>query len=372
VIIGIAQLERLKLARVLPYLLVLFLIFWAWFATADEPRPGAVNAQSQEKVARILQAVLQHYWESGDGTNAPGTNWVANYTNVETAFREASKLMPERMDLRFGIASLLISQALQTNGPALEIKVAEALRAYQEIWALDTNSFDAPILYAAYARAIGETNASNATLDSVMRLYPQRATEYLSKFRLVDLLFEKPPLEALGNIMPRDKRHAIVILGAGLETNGTIKSKLSSRLHQGLKLARTYKAAPIILTGGNQKSGVTEAYVMARWLLNCGISKKRLYLEDQSKDTVGNAAFSSLILQSLGVTHVTLVTSNSHMRRALTDFQEACFQRGLKLQYDCAPVKTSEADLDQEQERVGVYRDLLRSSGIWSFPGIQR
>jgi uncharacterized SAM-binding protein YcdF (DUF218 family) len=152
-----------------------------------------------------------------------------------------------------------------------------------------------------------------------------------------------------------------------------MKVKLASRLKQGLKLARMYRSAPIILTGGNQKGGVTEAYVMSQWFMRRGISRKRLYLEDQAKDTVENALNSSAILQRLGVTHVTVVTSSSHIRRGLADLEEACLQHGLKLEYDNLAAKAKgEPDLDQEQERVGVYRDVMRISGLWSFPGMRR
>src|SRR5262249_6046393 len=141
----------------------------------------------------------------------------------------------------------------------------------------------------------------------------------------------------------------------------------------GLRLARIYPNAPIILTGGNQKSGVTEAYVMSVWCMKRGISRKRLFLEDQSKDTVGNALYSAAILQSLGVTHVTLVTSSSHIRRGLADLEVACLQRGLKLQYDNLVARAKgDAELDRQQERLGIYRDLMRASGLWAFPGIQR
>ena len=173
--------------------------------------------------------------------------------------------------------------------------------------------------------------------------------------------------------MPKDKTHAIVILGAGLETNGTMKAKLTSRLKQGLKLARIYPRAPIIITGGNQKGGVTEAYVMSLWYRQRGISKKRLILEDKAKDTVENALFSSAILQQIGVTHVTLVTSSSHIRRGLVDLEEACLRRGLKLQYEHLVAKAKgDVELEKEQERVSIYRDLMRTSGLWAFPGLQR
>jgi uncharacterized SAM-binding protein YcdF (DUF218 family) len=134
-----------------------------------------------------------------------------------------------------------------------------------------------------------------------------------------------------------------------------------------------YPKAPMILTGGNQKGGITEAYVMGAWLVNRGINRKRLYLEDKARNTVENALFSSAILKRIGVTHVTVVTSSNHLRRGMADLQEACRQRGLDLKFEGVAITIKgDAELDPVQERLGIYRDFLRTSGIWAFPGLQR
>ena len=112
---------------------------------------------------------------------------------------------------------------------------------------------------------------------------------------------------------------------------------------------------------------------MSQWLEKRGVRRKRLYLEDKARDTVENALFSSEILQRLGVTHVTLVTSSNHIRRGFADLQEACSQRGLNLQFDSLAANTKgDVDLDKKQERLGVYRDVMRTSGLWAYPGLQR
>jgi hypothetical protein len=70
---------------------------------------------------------------------------------------------------------------------------------------------------------------------------------------------------------------------------------------------------------------------------------------------------------------VTLITSPSHIHRGLVDLQEACLKRGLSLQVvPLAAAAKGDIHLDPEQERVGVYRDLMRVSGIWTVPGIRR
>ena len=348
-------------------------LFWAFFGFGQEPRPEGLDAPSQERVAHLLQKVIQDYWNGAEAKSSSTTNAESNAHAVEAAFREASRLMPGRLDLRFGVASALMSQALQTNGTQLTSKVKEALTIYQEIQALDTNGFEAAVSYAAYTRSIGETNASAEAIRTLMNVHPQRTMEYARKFDTLDGILRITPNSTLPMRLPNDAHHAIVVLGAGLDTNGTMKTKLADRLGQCLKLARLYPSAPIILTGGNQMRGVTEAYVMSRWCTQRGISRKRLMLEDRSKDTVENAVFSAAILQRLGVTQVTLVTSSSHVRRALADFEEACRQRGLEVRFEHVAARTKgDKDLDPQQEIVGCYRDVMRTSGIWDFPGIRR
>lgn len=328
------------------------------------------SAEAQERVAELIQAVLGPRGENvlaNGSTNSPSIT----YTNIETNFREASKLMPNRLDLRFGIASALIGQAIQTN-TQFEVKMKEALKIYQEIHAMDPNGFQGALLYAAYSRAIGDTNASTSALNQLVILHPQQTRAYAEKFRRIDEILRITPNENIENMAPAARHDdAIVVLGAALETNGLTKAKLVARLQQGLALAKLYPDAPIIVTGGNAKAGVTEAYRMGVWFMNEGISTNRLHIEDQARDTVGNAIRSCAILQKLGITHVTLVTSGSHLRRALADFQEAALDRGLKVNFSHLVAK-DQMDLDENRERVAIYRDVLRTSGLWSFPRVQR
>ena len=348
-----------------------FALIFGWLGCSDKPggAPRVASAEAQERVAELIQNVLGPYRREGSLTNGSTNTSSITYTNIERNFREASMLMPERLDLRFGIASALIGQAIQTNTD-FALKMKSALAVYQEIHALDTHGFQSAILYAAYTRAIGETNASGSALKKLAAAHPEKTRSYLEKFQRIDNTLQLTSNEDIQKIRPVGD-HAIVILGAALESNAAAKPKLVARLHQALLLAKLSPDSPIIVTGGNPRAGVTEAYAMGRWLIDQGISTNRLHLEDRATDTVGNAIRTCAILQKLHVTGVTLVTSASHMRRALADFEEAAVVRGLHLTFSHLASR-DELDLDPARERVSVYRDALRTSGLWSFPGIQR
>lgn len=357
----------------LPSYVALGLALSGWtpliFATAAEtPAP---SAETQEKVAELIQNALGPYRSQGE--IAPGVTNLAwrSLLSIESNFREASLLMPNRFDLRFGIASALLLQALHTNSQ-FDVMLKETLRVYEDIHALDKKGFTAPLLYAAYNRAAGDRLGSDRTLERLTAIHPRRTFEFIDRFNRVDDILRLTPSSKPDRTMPTGTNHAIVVLGAALETNGVMKPKLLGRLQGGLALAGIYPEAPIVITGGNQRLGVTEAHVMGQWLLKEGVAGDRVYLEDKARDTLGNAVYSAAILEKLRVTHVTVVTSVSHIRRGLATLQEACLQRGLKLQFAHLAAAEEPVPADPLREKVAIYRDVLRASGIWAFPGIQR
>ena len=120
---------------------------------------------------------------------------------------------------------------------------------------------------------------------------------------------------------------AVVVLGAGV--NGTTPSVvLASRLNT----ARAYLGGvpsdtPVILSGGQGPGeDITEAQAMYDYLTAVGISGERLYLEENSTTTAENLAYSSVILDTLGIdtcnNSVAVVTNDFHMARVryLADF----------------------------------------------------
>ena len=131
----------------------------------------------------------------------------------------------------------------------------------------------------------------------------------------------------------------------------------------------------IIVTGGMAHGGVTESYVMKQFLLSNSVPESSIIIEDQSKDTVGNALNSARIIKDNGFENVIIVTSASHVRRALALFNQASIQSGQKVSFsnlvylDYPTLK--EASEITPRELTIIYRDLFRVAGIWAYPCIQ-
>ncbi|ANI93898.1 YdcF family protein [Dietzia timorensis] len=115
----------------------------------------------------------------------------------------------------------------------------------------------------------------------------------------------------------------IVVLGAGLYEDGSIRPVLEQRLQAALRLANQYPTAPIIVTGGVPQNGVTEARAMNDWLVGAGVFPGRITQEDRSGSTVQNAQFSNRILEERGATAAVVVTNDFHLNRGVLNFRQA-------------------------------------------------
>lgn len=116
---------------------------------------------------------------------------------------------------------------------------------------------------------------------------------------------------------------AIVILGYGLEPDGTMRAILRRRVLTGLTVAQFFPQSPVIVTGGNPRNGVTEAAAMRRMLLVLGFPAQRIILEDKANSTVQNARFSVPLAKEAGTSGIILVTSSTHQDRADGNFADA-------------------------------------------------
>lgn len=118
-------------------------------------------------------------------------------------------------------------------------------------------------------------------------------------------------------------RPAIVILGYGLNPDGSMQPILQNRVMTGRSIAQLFPQAPIIVTGGNPQNGVTEAAQMRRLLILSGVPANRIIVEDRANSTVQNARFSVPLAQQVGATGIILVTSSTHQGRADQNFVDA-------------------------------------------------
>jgi uncharacterized SAM-binding protein YcdF (DUF218 family) len=117
----------------------------------------------------------------------------------------------------------------------------------------------------------------------------------------------------------------VVVLGGGHRTDSFIPltSRLTpsslGRLIEGIRLHRLLPDAKLLLSGGGPLGGSIEAEELRRVALSLGMEGRKIAIEDQSRNTRDQAV---LIRKIVGKDGFILVTSASHMPRAVMMFQK--------------------------------------------------
>lgn len=329
------------------------------------------NADHSVQASRIVQAGLSFYWHGGSVSKAErqvfqGLTVQGRMDKVQNAFDRASALEPESYSYAMGAAFVRIA----------EKKIPEAQQRYSEIATKFPRSFSAPMLSALYLKAQGKD--ASAELAAAEKGSPLVYKKLSAQVAVIDLLF-KSSLNYDVASLPSGPLYAVVF-GYALGKGGAVQPRMKARIEKALAL---YKARPktvFILTGGVAQGGMTEAYVMQQQLEKAGVPGSQLILEDRALDTVGNAVNCAHILSKMRLSSdsVVVITSASHMRRALTTLR-ATFSQQESLSsvrfFELAEqdyANPAQADKVLAIEKAVVYRDFMRSAGFWAFPGIQR
>src|SRR5215467_14212348 len=151
----------------------------------------------------------------------------------------------------------------------------------------------------------------------------------LGRILLLPLEERFPPWDA-----SRGAPDGIVVLGGAIspgisQARGVVALNGSAeRLTVTVELARRYPNARIIFTGGTASLNPVaplEAPLAVKQFESLGVAHDRITAEEQSRNTIENAVFSRLLADPKPGERWLLVTSASHMPRAIAAFRAAGF-----------------------------------------------
>ena len=140
---------------------------------------------------------------------------------------------------------------------------------------------------------------------------------------------------SLPDNLPADDSLCIVVMGFGLNADGSMRQELVDRLTVALEFATEYPNAYVLVTGGQTGAvdGVTEAGQMADWLQKQGLAKSRILQEKQSLSTTANAVncYKLLTRAYPQVDSIAVVTSDYHIAQSCAMFMAVSnYQSGYK------------------------------------------
>lgn len=134
-----------------------------------------------------------------------------------------------------------------------------------------------------------------------------------------------PPLDPSHLTAQQASAEAIVVLGGGVRRNAPEAGSDAPGIHADLRLVEAAKIArvtrlPVLVTGSGR-----EAAAMRRFLEE-DLQVPVHWVEGSSSTTHENALFTARLLKREGINRIILVTSSSHMQRAVIEFERVGFE----------------------------------------------
>src|ERR1700694_4462142 len=116
-----------------------------------------------------------------------------------------------------------------------------------------------------------------------------------------------------------------VVLGGGMSANGEPSASTTARSRAAAHLAQKRPSLAIITSGSHGEGPApakNRAAVMADLIEGAAVPRARLFLEERSRDTIGNAVeVAARYLARIEPSPIYLVTSPFHLERALVVFR---------------------------------------------------
>lgn len=336
---------------------------WAKPPVVTPPQQDYTKLVTQRQAVDLLLEEAATTFKAPARTSNPGSTakLPSNMEVVTEKLLKAAELEPYRADLLFSAASACVSSR----------NMEQALSLYRKILEIAPEDVDAHSYLAAWLRC-GNDASAGEHLKKLEQINPGRAQELKRVFAVIDKVCQMPLTDGLSQeVAAAQGPTAIVTLGYVLNPDGTMHSTLIQRLEKTLELATQLPDALIVVTGGVPHNNRTEGKLMSDWLVDHGIDATRICQENYARTTVENALFSRYPLAQHRIRNAIIVSSASHVRRAQALFEIASWSTGPStIQYhSIGAIDKPLAQLERvtEAELRGIYRDALKTMGLWSF-----
>ena len=113
-----------------------------------------------------------------------------------------------------------------------------------------------------------------------------------------------------------------IVLGGSMANSKKLDSDTINRLRKAVDLSKNGYLKRILVAGGASFDYpyVIVSKIMKKFLVSKGIKAKNIFTETDSRDTIGNALFSKLIIQNKKYSNLVLISSSYHISRSLYVF----------------------------------------------------
>jgi len=167
-----------------------------------------------------------------------------------------------------------------------------------------------------------------------------------------------------------------VVLGGGMSPSGAPSPSTTARAHAAAQLAHHRPSLAVIASGSHGEGPApakSEASVIADLLADEGVPRERIFLEERSRDTIGNGVeVATRYLAKMEPRPLYLVTSPFHLERALVVFRNVL---GFAWQVQAVAAEQTDDDLARANSETTFLQETFAFfQGIkpGDFPAVEK
>jgi uncharacterized SAM-binding protein YcdF (DUF218 family) len=151
-----------------------------------------------------------------------------------------------------------------------------------------------------------------------------------------------------------------VVLGGGFSPNGEPSESTVARARAAAHLALKRPSLAIIASGSHGDGPApakSEAAIISDLIAEAGVPRERLFLEERSRDTIGNAVeVAARYLSRIEPRPIYLVTSPFHLERALVVFRNVL---GFAWQVQAVAAEDTDDDLKRANSETSFLQETF-------------
>jgi uncharacterized SAM-binding protein YcdF (DUF218 family) len=159
-----------------------------------------------------------------------------------------------------------------------------------------------------------------------------------------------------------DAPELAVVLGGGIAPDGGPLPSTKARAHRAAQLARERPELMVISSGDRQLDAPdgtpSEAALMRDLIIGWGVAAERIALEDESRDTIGNAVLTAVrYLKDIEPRPVSVITSPFHLERATETFRHVL---GYAWQVQAVASDETNDDIERAARETGYLQETTK------------
>ncbi|MCQ6282840.1 ElyC/SanA/YdcF family protein [Bacillus sp. EB600] len=274
--------------------------------------------------------------------------WNAMYTELD----QKAKENPDNLN----------TYRLQADAYLVNSNFPESLSQLDQVLRRNPYDIQALAVTSMIQRFEGNKEDENARLKVLQRVSPHAAKDMKNLFHFVEEnMYADYGNEPQTNMVP----DAIAVFGQSPNSNGTPSSGMLTRLTKAKEMADRFPNAKIVLSGGAVKTPYAEANVMRDWLVGQGVDPNRILIDDQARDTYGNAIGMVSIFEQNDLHNIIAVATVQHLPRAVTTLKAYANRVGYPIKVDSAGGGEKPDPASQVSERKYTYVTAARAAGLY-------